>query len=210
MNKWILAGGTFAAGVVTGYFAKTFMENKAEEHCDDCQDEEIVENEPEKPEVTVRKAEKVPQVDVTERLNQSKEDILKEYVDYEKISHRLADDAKIKDYDRIDTQEDIDDEPNPEEATGNDEIGIEPITEAQYNNEKRYFDKIELTLYKNDVICDDRDEPMEWDDVYEHIGNDFESYFEDDEPVCYIRNYDLECDYMLKKSSEVFEWEEED
>lgn len=60
------------------------------------------------------------------------------------------------------------------------------------------YDTIELTLYNDNVLCDEMDEIVE--DREQKVGSDFVSVFEEDDVnVVYVRNDILKCDYEISK-----------
>lgn len=101
-------------------------------------------------------------------------------------------------------------DPEPDEPLAEDEViphGVnqpEPdypftITKVEYDEDEPDYDKIALTYYEgDDVLADDRDEPI--DDVEGTIGPDaLESFghLSDDKNVCYVRNRERDADFEI-------------
>ena len=66
------------------------------------------------------------------------------------------------------------------------------------------YELIDLTLYSDNVLCDDMDEVVE--DVDNSCGRDYINHFGDyDEPeVVHVRNDILRCDYEITKDSRLY------
>lgn len=101
-------------------------------------------------------------------------------------------------------------DPEPDEPLAEDEViphGVnqpEPdypftITKMEYDEDEPDYDKITLTYYEgDDVLADDRDEPI--DDVDGTIGPDaLESFghLSEDKNVCYVRNRERDADFEI-------------
>lgn len=65
------------------------------------------------------------------------------------------------------------------------------------------YSAVELTLYSDGIVADDRDEIVE--NVEELLGDDFREMFDEGEDELYIRNDMRCCDYAILKDSQTFE-----
>ena len=65
------------------------------------------------------------------------------------------------------------------------------------------YSAVELTLYSDGIVADDRDEIVE--NVEELLGDDFREMFDEGEDELYIRNDMRCCDYAILKDPQSFE-----
>ena len=65
------------------------------------------------------------------------------------------------------------------------------------------YSAVELTLYSDGIVADDRDEIVE--NVDELLGPDFRDLFDDGEDEVFIRNDLRCCDYAVTKDLQTFE-----
>lgn len=71
------------------------------------------------------------------------------------------------------------------------------ISPTEFDDNEDY-DKISLTLYADNVLADENDEPV--DDVDEVVGEDSLGHFgEYEEDSVFVRNDDKQCDYEITK-----------
>lgn len=81
---------------------------------------------------------------------------------------------------------------------------IKVIHTEDYQNPDNGYEKIELFIHEDDVICDENDEPVEYAEklVGEETLDKFGPYaqqFSGDPDVIYIRNTDVRADYMVTR-----------
>lgn len=65
------------------------------------------------------------------------------------------------------------------------------------------YEAVELTLYADGVLADDRDEPVE--NAEELLGADFKDMFDEGSDELYIRNDLRCCDYAILKDVQTFD-----
>ena len=88
---------------------------------------------------------------------------------------------------------------NEEDVLHVDPYKIRPDEFSQFED----YSAVELTLYSDGIVADDRDEIVE--NVDELLGPDFKDLFDDGEDEVFIRNDLRCCDYAVTKDLQTFE-----
>lgn len=135
-------------------------------------------------------------VEFDEKEHEEYERIVK--TDYTKFSNRQP--AKVIKKNEISTEPENDESAEPDyEVVSYDEIA---------NSDG---DLVSLTYYRDGVLCDSNDKPLDDEDKAELIGDiDFVSHFggKDDPDVVYIRNRKLNTDFEILRDLDNYEEEE--
>ena len=195
MNNSVIAfalGAGIGAGVAW-YFAKAKYEALAKEEIksvEEAFDAELARMKP-KEEDTVKEAEEpaAPKMEHSDSIR--KPESIKEYADRIKNGTNYAGFSK-------ETMNDI---PDKETIDGPYKIPNEEIGELDD------YAVVELSYYRDNILCTDMDERMTEQDIRDTVGRDFSELFDENFDQLCIRNDAKKCDYSILKIDEDFEGE---
>lgn len=141
-----------------------------------------------------------------------------EIMEEDRQSRNAAYNHKIEDDSSVDTEESDSDMSGYEEVIS--KSGYSENTEQSEGDEPEFeiikayeFDTIDdyssvtLTLYSNDIVCDDSYEPLSEDEIVAAVGGRevFKHFGEYDPDTIYVRNNEKKIDYEILRDEEEYE-----
>ena len=193
-KQLLIFGGGVLVGAAATYF---FIDNRAKKKYEKIAQEEIVD-------VKNLYLSKCRKIDEVNKLQ----------IEKDKVGKIIFNEGYSKDKEIEDTVEDEDEDEEEDEEEKWERESLHPvddisevpytITPTQFVNEKRYYDKITLLYYENDVLTSEAEDYYE--DIESTIGRDSLNKFDEyEEDVVYVRNDRLSTDYEVLRQHCTFD-----